>query len=179
MIDIFISVGRTVTDEQEAFVNAVIAHIRANGLNPRALGRSDWSAEQPLRFIENLMDQCSGTVIIAFERLFISNGAEHRLSKKPFPLTECKVTTVWNQVEAAMAYSRKQPLLVLMEDGLRIEGLLDTGFDWWIQSCLLDSSAMQTAEFLGVFSDWKKRVERYAQGEHRQSAEVKIDVVSL
>lgn len=60
-----------------------------------------------------------------------------------------------------MAYSRKQPLLVLMERDLRTEGLLDTGFDWWVQSCPLDPSSMQTTEFTGVFAAWKDRVEQF------------------
>lgn len=161
MIDVFISVGRTATEEQEAFVSAVFEHLRANGLNPRALGRSDWSSEQPLKFIEKLMDQCSGTVIIAFERIFIADGSEHRLSKSPKALAGCQITTPWNQIEAAMAYARKQPLLVLMENGLRVEGLLDTGFDWWVQSCPLDPSSLQTSEFTGVLADWKNRVEQF------------------
>lgn len=98
MMDVFISVGKTATEEQEAFVEAIFKHLRANGLNPRALGRSDWSAEQPLQFIEKLMDQCSGTVIIAFERIFVADGAEHRLGSTPRQLADCKITTPWNQI---------------------------------------------------------------------------------
>ena len=42
--------------------------------------------------------------------------------------------TVWNQIEAAMAYTLGRPLLVIVEDGLVSEGLLEGKYDWIVQS---------------------------------------------
>lgn len=146
-LDVFISVGRTSTPQQEAFVRAIEDHLRANGLIPRALGRSDWSSEQPLKFVQQLMRECAGTVIIAFERIHIAKGTEKRGSGEEKALEDAKIPTVWNQIEAGMAYERRHPLLVLVEDDLREEGLLERGYDWWVQRLPLSANALHTPEF--------------------------------
>lgn len=64
-----------------------------------------------------------------------------------------------------MAYVHDHPLLVIVEQGLKSEGLLEKGYDWYVQSCKLDESVLAGPEFVGVFADWKRRVESHsAQG---------------
>lgn len=168
-IDVFISVGRTATPEQEAFVSAVEEYLRANGLNPRALGRSDFSSLQPLKFIEQVMNDCSGTVVLAFERIHVFEGVELEGGADEKQIIDAKVPTIWNQIEAAMAYVLKQPLLVIVEKGLRNEGLLEFGYDWYVQWVNVDPAIVEGREFVGVFADWKKRVITYHQSKERNN----------
>jgi len=68
------------------------------------------------------MNDCSGAIILAFERIYIENGQEFRggemPNRTPKSLSDTKLTTVWNQIEAAMAELRGLPLLIMFEDGL-------------------------------------------------------------
>lgn len=162
-IDVFVSVGRNLTVEQEEFVKGVEQHLQNNELHNRSVGRTDFSAGQPLECIEQLMHQCSGTVIIALERTHIQNGIERRGTNAENTLSNVNLPTVWNQIEAGMAYVLGHPLLVIVEKGLRSEGLLETGYDWYIQWVEINSSTLHTREFSGVFADWKKRVTDYHQ----------------
>jgi hypothetical protein len=171
-IDVFLSVGRTSTDKQEAFVAEIERHLRDNGLEPRGVGRNEFTSQQPLKFIESLMCRCSGTVIIAFERLYIQEGLDRRGSPEEEVLTNTRLPTVWNQVEAAMAYVLGHPLLVIVENGLRSEGLLETGYDWYLLWVNLDSAITNKKEFSGVFADWSKRVEDYHKTGKRPSGKV-------
>jgi hypothetical protein len=59
-----------------------------------------------------------------------------------------------------MAYVLGYPLLVIVEDGLKDEGLLEARYDWYVQHVLLSRESLTTPEFQGIFADWKKRVER-------------------
>lgn len=177
-IDVFISVGRTSTPEQEEFVSAIEKYLRDNGLEPRAIGRSDFSSQQPLKFVEHLMNQCSGTVIIAFERIHIQEGIERRGSDAEKSIRNVNLPTVWNQIEASMAYVIGQPLLVIVEQGLSSEGLLETGYDWYVQWVNIDASTLNNKEFKGVFADWKRRVEEYKQNSGFKRA-TEIDVSNL
>ena len=167
-IDIFISVGRTFIPEQEKFVQEIEAILRANGLNPRAVGRNDFTSEQPLKFIQSLISKCSGTVIVAFERVLISAGTEKRGSADQKSLNDARIPTVWNQIEAGMAYQRGHPMLVILEDGLRQEGLLEEGYDWWVQRVPMRPDALRGPEFMGVLSDWKNRVQAFAEHMQRE-----------
>lgn len=171
--NVFISVGRTVTEEQEAFVRALEEHIRSQGLIPRAVGRSDFSSSHPLKFIQELMNDCVGTVIIAFERVKVIDGLERRGSSEEKTLSNQILPTVWNQIEAAMAYVLGHPLLVIVENGARSEGLLEAGYDWYVQHVELSPAELGSKQFVGVFADWKRKVEA------RATEKRKVDVESL
>lgn len=156
--DVFLSVGKFATPDQEAFIEAVEQILRDNGLVPR---RAEFSSIQPLRKIEEIMAECEGTVIIAFERLNFPKGLELRGGEFEVELENITLPTVWNQVEAAMAYTFRHPLLVICERSLRAEGLLEKGFDWYIQPIDINEAEVNSREFRGIFDDWKQRVEKH------------------
>ncbi len=161
MIDVFMSVGRASRPSQEQFITAVEDLLPTEGLNCRAVGRSDFSSKQPLRHVQELMHLCRGTVIVAFERLYVAEGEERRGSQQAEPVRQEILPTVWNQIEAAMAYLLNQPLLVIVEEGSRNEGLLEAGYDWCVLKMKIDAASVNSREFRGVFSDWVKRVRDY------------------
>jgi hypothetical protein len=66
--------------------------------------------------------------------------------------------TPWNQIEAAMTYARGLPLLVVVEAGLKSEGLLERGYDWYAQWLNLDVTALHSNEFNGVLASWKQKM---------------------
>jgi hypothetical protein len=160
-IKVFVSVGRTSTTRQEEFVSGIERHMLDHGLLPQALGRNYWSSQQPLKAIVELMNQCAGVAIIGFERLRIVEAVDRRGSDGERTLNNFALPTVWNQVEAAMAYMRGLPLLVIVEDELKQEGLLEAGYDWYVQRLPADPRAIADREFLGIFADWRSRVEVY------------------
>jgi hypothetical protein len=159
-INVFMSVGRTFTQEQEQFVTAVEDYLKRIGLNPLTVGRSYIKNQQPLRSVEQCMRDCSGAVILAFERVHITKGVEKPNSPDEQALKAVGVPTVWNQIEAAMAYTLGIPLLVIIQHGLRSEGLLEKGYDWYVKWVRLEKSALEDPEFIGLLSDWKSSVER-------------------
>jgi len=157
---IFLSVGRTSTQSQEDFVRAIEGHLKANGFIPQTVGRTYFSSLQPLKTIDTLMRECCGTVIIAFERLYLAEATERRGSAQQCAVNNVKLPTVWNQIEATIAYMVGHPLLVLVERGIKSEGLLEKGYDWYVQWVELDTAVLTNPEFVGVFEDWKKRAEQ-------------------
>jgi hypothetical protein len=128
-LSVFVSVGGTATEHQEAFVRAVEDRLRSEGLVPHTVGRNTFSADAPLKTVVELLDTCSGAVVIALERSYFPSGAEQRGGPKEVALTDVKLPTPWNQIEAAMAYARGLPLMVIVEAGLKSEGLLEHGYD--------------------------------------------------
>ena len=160
-MNIFLSVGRTSTQAQEDFVRAIEGYLQANGFTPQTVGRTYFSSLQPLKTIDVLMRECCGTIIVAFERLFLIEATERRGGAQQAVLKDVKLPTGWNQIEATMAYTRGHPLLVIIEHGIKSEGLLEKGYDWYVQWVELDKLVFTTPEFLGVFADWKRRAEQY------------------
>lgn len=157
-INVFVSVGGTATDQQEAFVRAVEDRLRSEGLVPHTVGRNTFSSDAPLKTVTDLMDECAGTVVIALERMYFESGIEKRGGPKQASLTEVRLPTPWSQIEAAMAYSRGHPLMVIVEAGLKSEGLLERGNDWYVQWVKPEASALSTTEFNGVLASWKQKM---------------------
>jgi hypothetical protein len=157
-LNVFVSVGGTATDQQEAFVRAVEDRLRSEGLIPHTVGRNTFSADAPLKTVTELLDRCSGTVVIALERSYFASGTEKRGGPEEIVLADVKLATPWNQIEAAMAYARGLPLLVVVEAGLRREGLLERGYDWYVQSVKPEPAALHTNEFNGVLASWKQKI---------------------
>lgn len=158
MSPIFVSVGSTSNEAQEAFVRAVEDRLRAEGLLPQTVGRNTFSDESPFKAVGTLMERCEGVVVIALERLHIDQGSEKRGGPKQAALADLKLATPWNQIEAALGYSRGLPLLVLVEEGLRADGLLEKGFDWYVQTVALRPDSLATPEFNGVLASWKAKL---------------------
>jgi hypothetical protein len=159
--NIFVSVGATSNDGQEAFVRAVEDRLRSEGLIPQTVGRNTFSSDAPLKKVVELLDTCEGAVVIALERSFFPSGVDKRGGPDERQLSNIKLPTPWNHIEAAMAYSRRLPLMVLVESGLKSEGLLEHGYDWYVQWIKPVPSALTTNEFNGVLADWKSKVASY------------------
>lgn len=158
MLEVFVSVGGPANVDQEAFVAAVEDRLRIEGLIPHTVGRNTFSSDAPLRTVTELLDQCSGTVVIALERSFFPAGYDKRGGPKETRLVDVRLPTPWNHIEAAMAYSRGHAVLMLVEDGLKVEGLLEPGYDWYVQRVKPVPSSLATAEFNGVLASWKSKL---------------------
>lgn len=157
-LNVFVSVGGTATDTQEDFVRAVEDRLRSEGLIPHTVGRNTFSADAPLKTVTELLDKCSGTVVIALERMYFASGIEKRGGSKEALHSDIRLPTPWNQIEAALAYSRNHPLMVIVENGLKSEGLLERGNDWYVQWVKPEAAALSTTEFNGVLASWKQKM---------------------
>lgn len=155
---IFVSVGATATAEQESFVRLIEDRLRSESLTPKTVGRNTFSADAPLKAITELMEHCSGIVVIALERSYFPAGLDKRGGSRQANLSDTRLPTPWNHIEAAMAYTKHLPLLVIIEAGLKAEGLLEPGYDWYVQTLPLEAMALSSNEFNGVLADWKDKV---------------------
>ncbi len=174
---VFLSVGSTFNENQEKYVQAIEQFMIDQGLNPQTVGRTYFSNQQPLRSIEDLLVQASGIAVLALERTAIETAVEKRNSDAARELREVKLPTVWNQIEAAMAYTIGLPLLVLVEKGIKLEGLLEPGYDWYVKTISIDRLPFDDREFLGIFESWKRSVQEYQvsmAGEGGEPAPVEI-----
>ncbi len=157
--NIFLSVGATANERQELFVRSIEDRLLRENLIPNAVGRNKFSAGSPLQTILELIDECDGTLIIALERTYFPSGVEKRGGVHETTLINTKYPTAWNQIEAGLSYSKGHPLLLIMEEGLRSEGLLEKGYDWYVLWVNPDPTSLFTPEFNGVFASWKQKVE--------------------
>ena len=170
--NVFLSVGTTFLPEQERFVEAIEQYLRDNSLAPGAMNRTDyWATGHPLKNVTDLMKQCSGTVVIAFERKYIHDGTEKRGSPDERSIASEKVPTVWNHIEPVQAYMLGHPVLMIAERDLHPEGILEDKYEWQVQRVSVDPTVLNDRQFRGVFLDWKKQVDKRYEAEQGRDDE--------
>jgi len=176
---VFLSIGQIANDQQETFVRSIEDRLRAEGLVPQTVGRNVFSTDRPLVAVKECMDSCSGVAVIALERRYFPSGVERRGGPKQSNLSDIKLATPWNQIEAAMAYDREIPLMVIVEEGVTEEGLLERGNDWYVQTVKAEPSALNSVEFNGVLASWKDKVQRRKLSPSRSADAAKPAVSEL
>jgi hypothetical protein len=178
-LKVFVSVGGTANAKQEVFVTAVEARLRAEGLVPHTVGRNTFSSDSPLKTVSQLLDECAGTIVIALERTYFPSGLERRDGPKQSSLDLTRFATPWNQIEAALSYDRGLPLMVLVEEGIRTEGLLERGYDWYVQSVTADPASLNTVEFNSVLAAWKKKLAETPKKANAEKAPAELTIGEL
>lgn len=163
-IKVFISKGSTATEEQRAFVDAVLEMLDTVGIDARIMYENEWSHEQPLKAIRKIISECNGAVVIAFTRTQFDKGIELK-KDKVVPIQDIKLPTTWNHIEASLAYANDLPLLVIAENGLKSEGLIENGYNWRVYWTDMAPEVVKSDSFRGFLRSWKTSIEEnIAQG---------------
>ncbi len=100
-IPVFVSSPTSLSPSQEAARTVIIRQLDDNDLEARALGRSDYPTELPLREVLLIARHCSGGIILGFEQFRASGGLKN-------------------------LFGLHLPTLVFREDGIT-GGIFDTG----------------------------------------------------
>jgi hypothetical protein len=98
-------------------------------LEPRALGRSDYPAEFPLREILVIANHCAGGMILGFEQFQATAGTWKRGAEKErqvAPNQTVPFATPWNHLEAGILFGLALPVLIFREEGIS-DGVFDAG----------------------------------------------------
>lgn len=159
---VFVSVGGASNPQQAEAAETIFRLLDRAGLSPRQMKKNEWSSEQPLRAIRRVIDECEGAVIIAFTRYQFPTGMERQKDGSEKILTNVCLPTVWNQIEAAMAYTKRLPLLVVAEHGLREDGLLEGRYDWNVFWTDFSREEIDSDTFTGFLETWKRLVDEAA-----------------
>ena len=101
-IPVFVSCPTGLSDDQNAARAIVLRQLKRFNLEPRALGRSDYPTELPLREVLLLARHCSGGLILGFEQYRSLKGL-----RKPGTADEqqhdasVSIPTPWNHLRPA------------------------------------------------------------------------------
>ncbi len=161
-IPVFVSAPTALNSDQQAAYDLLVKELERLGLERRALGRSDYPAEYPLKEVYQLAMRCSGGMILGFVQqratVVISKpgtSLEKRLRDISFP-------TPWNHLEAGILFGLRLPLLVFREDGVG-GGIFDVGTsDVFIHPMPLSKAGRPIDPALTeVILNWQGRVRQH------------------
>ena len=162
-IPVFVSCPTTLNKGQNAARQRLIREIEQLGLEPRALGRSDYPTDYPLREVAVIAKHCSGGVILGFEQIVVSGGIRKRGTKSEAKITKPVLfPSSWNHLEAGILFGLKLPLLVFKEKGIE-GGVFDNGVtDAFVHSMPpARMSAVERDALTAVFLKWQGKVREH------------------
>src|SRR5262245_49409629 len=126
-IPVFVSCPTSLSPAQEGCRRVVLRELDRQNLEPRALGRSDYPTDLPLREVYLLAKHCSGGVVLGFEQYLSGEGLWKRGTPEERPSSDAvPFPSSWNHLEAGVLYSLGLPLLVFAEQGVT-GGVFDPG----------------------------------------------------
>lgn len=133
----------------------------------RALGRSDYPNDLPLKEVLKMVKHCSGGIILGFEQFRGSKGE----FKPGSPNAKTAKTTIsfptpWNQLEAGILFSAGLPMMIFREPGIS-GGVFDVGTsEVFVHPMPTASTSTQSHDDLdSVFQNWVARVRNHYYGE--------------
>ena len=121
---VFISVGHTLSSEQEQFLVRIEDLLRGQSIAPVTIGRTEQANGAPLQTIQQVIKMTLGTIVLAFARLAIARADEYPDTPFAAPVTQRIMPGIWNQIEAAMTVQAEHPLLILAQAGITYEGII-------------------------------------------------------
>lgn len=128
-IPIFVSCPTDLSDVQAERREVIMKEIENLQLEPRALGRSDYPDELPLREVAIIAKHCSGGVILGFRQFETFSGKwkpDTDKEKEVDSKEGAYFPTPWNQLESGILFGMKLPLLIFREEGIS-GGVFDNG----------------------------------------------------
>lgn len=131
-IPVFVSSPTSLNPAQEASRDVLVRILDEFNLEPRALGRTDYPAELPLREVLVIARHCAGGLILGFEQFQASAGTWKRglgaeRGERLLPPGEhASFPTPWNQLEAGILFGLGLPLLIFREEAIS-GGVFDVG----------------------------------------------------
>jgi hypothetical protein len=152
-VHIFVSRPTWVSSEFEAGLDTFLKSLAHMELIPRTLGSTDYPSKAPLDEVIEIMDECQGAIILGYPQIKITGG-----SIKETPLErELILATEWNHIEAALAYSKSLPLLVIHHTTVS-RGIFDRGvMNAFIHTIDLTSPTWSMNTSLdGAITKWKE-----------------------
>lgn len=126
-IPVFISCPTTLNKKQNELRKFLINLLEDLNMEPRALGRSDYPKDYPLKEVAIIAKRCSGGIILGFEQIRVEKGIIKAGTPDEKEIAgEVKLPTPWNHIEAGILFGLRLPLLIFKENGIQ-GGIFDYG----------------------------------------------------
>jgi hypothetical protein len=159
-IPVFVSCPTDLSPAQEASRKVILRELANLDLEPRAIGRSDYPTELPLREVLILARHCAGGVVLGFVQFESKSGVLKPGTEKERQASDrMAFPTPWNQLEAGILFGLQLPLLVFREEPVE-GGVFDIGVtDVFIHRMPAGTIAGEAKKALGqVFLKWQAAV---------------------
>ncbi len=166
-IPVFVSCPSILNKEQEKAKKIIINELDDLGFEPRALGKTDYPSDFPLKEVLVIAKHCSGGVILGFEQFFTNNGIWKRGSKEEYMQNgDISFPTPWNNIETGILFSLGIPIMIFKEEKIT-GGVFDKGItDVFIHKIPIGEFSESDKKALReAILNWQRKVRSHYYGD--------------
>ncbi|MDG4666064.1 hypothetical protein [Mycobacterium sp. 236(2023)] len=158
-IPVFVSAPSALSADQQASYDFIVGLLASEHFEHRALGRTDYGVDFPLKEVFSIARHCSGGVILGFEQMRAARVESKPGTASSKTLRNVSFPTPWNNLEAGILFGLRLPLLVFRQKGIH-GGVFDNGVsDVFIQALPDSAPDPDTAIQIGiVVKHWAGKV---------------------
>jgi hypothetical protein len=175
MIPIFLSRPNPFTDEQAIFLELLIKKLNITKMQNITLEAKDYNPHESLTCLSELIKRCYGMIIVAFGQYYIEKGTSKKgavANQIFFDSYESSIDQLWAtspfcQIEGAIAFGNRLPILILEQYNIKSEGILKMGNHaihgpkFSIENYKDIEAYFQNPDFLFIFDEWYKQVVQF------------------
>lgn len=172
MIPIFLSRPNPFTNEHSYFLNTLIKKLNNVQLENITLEAKDYNPHESLTCLLELIKRCYGMIIVAFGQYYIEKGISKKgaIAKENFfdsyenTIDQTWATSPFCQIEGAIAFGNKIPILILEQHNVKIEGILKAGDhaihgpQFPVEDKRLIEAYFVNPDFINSFNKWYNKV---------------------
>lgn len=166
-IPVFVSSPTTLNSSQENARKRIVILLDELGFEPRALGRSDYPSDFPLKEVFVIAKHCAGGVILGFEQFRTASGIwKYGTKGEKNQTTEIFFPTSWNNLEAGILFALNKPLMIFKESEIS-GGIFDNGVsDVFIHQMPIGNMTKEKNQALKEsLLNWQRKVRAYYYGD--------------
>ena len=164
-IPVFVSCPTQLNNNQNRSRNLIIKILDELRIEPRALGRSDYPKDVPLKEVYAIAKHCHGGVILGYEQFYATAGKWKRGTLEESSISRSAPVAFpspWNQLESGILFGLRLPLLIFREVEV-YGGVFDVGTTEVFVHKMPPPrpSAAKKDELREVFLKWHAEVSRH------------------
>ncbi len=148
---IFLSRPTVIEAKYEVAHKAFETFLKDHSITPRRVGGSDYSMEVPLNAVLKVYKECEGAIILGYPQ-FCMQASWAPATTMAYSF---KQPTPWNHIEAAIAYTKKLPVIAIADAGIT-GGIFDPKVvgKFVYSADLSNKKWFKEKAFTGFFNDW-------------------------
>lgn len=172
MIQIFLSRPNPFTCEQAYFLKLLEQQLNKVNMKNITLEAKDYNPHESLTCLLEMIKRCYGMIVVALGQYYIEIGTSKygAINNKNFfesyenPLDQLWVTSPFCQIEGAIAFGNKLPILILEQYNVKIEGILKEGGHaihapkFSVENNTKIETYFKSFDFLHKFNEWAEQV---------------------
>lgn len=134
-MNVFLSRPNPFLNDHQRFLDRLHQMLDGYDISTVTLQAGDYDLSDSINYLKGMIRRCYGIIVVAFKQIYIEAGCKkkgavnnsHFFSPQEEDISGQAITSPFCHIEGAIGLDNDLPLLILVEEGVREEGIIKGG----------------------------------------------------